>query len=96
MKRQLIYPRMQDQGIGIVHELCEAKKSKQVPSEIQSVCIILLQITEMALYLEFCVSQICGIRPVLGRVEDFAKEIRLLISGRHCFHKCRTNLCSQF
>lgn len=72
---------LQDQGIGIVHELCEAKKSKQVPSEIQSVCIILLQITEMALYLEFCVSQICGIRPVLGRVEDFTKEMRLLISA---------------
>ncbi|KAL9253348.1 hypothetical protein AKJ16_DCAP10515 [Drosera capensis] len=35
-----------------------------------------LQVTEMSLYLELCVSQICGIRPVLGRVEDFSKEIK--------------------
>lgn len=76
---------MQDQGIAIVHELCEARKSKQVPSEIQNLCIVLLQITEMALYLEFCVLQICGIRPVLGRVEDFSKEIRVMFRGKCCF-----------
>lgn len=86
MYPQLIDIWMQDQGIAIVHELCEARKSKQVPSEIQDVCIMLLHITEMALYLEFCVSQICGIRPVLGRVEDFSKEIRLLISGKRLLH----------
>lgn len=71
----------QDQGIAIVYELCEANKLKQVQSEMQAVCILLLQITEMALYLEFCVSQICGIRPVLGRVEDFSKELKLLMRG---------------
>jgi nuclear pore complex protein Nup188 len=36
---------------------------------------------EMALYLELCVLQICGIRPVLGRVEDFSKEVKLLLKG---------------
>ncbi|KAA8536011.1 hypothetical protein F0562_028489 [Nyssa sinensis] len=70
---------LQDQAIAIITELCEANKLKQVPSEIQGVCMLLLQITEMALYLEFCVSQICGIRPVLGRVEDFLKELKLLM-----------------
>lgn len=74
----------QDQGIAIVYELCEANKLKQVPSEMQGVCTLLLQITEMALYLEFCVSQICGIRPVLGRVEDFSKEVKLLMRGTNC------------
>lgn len=79
------YSYMQDQGIAIVQELCEARKTQQVPSELQSICILLLQITEMALYLEFCVSQVCGIRPVLGRVEDFSKEIRLFIKGIFIF-----------
>ncbi|KAK3028660.1 hypothetical protein RJ639_037840 [Escallonia herrerae] len=70
---------LQDQGIVIVKELCEGNISKQVSSEVQGVCLLLLQITEMALYLEFCVSQICGIRPVLGRVEDFSKELKQMI-----------------
>uniref|UniRef100_A0A5B6ZZV4 Nucleoporin NUP188 n=1 Tax=Davidia involucrata TaxID=16924 RepID=A0A5B6ZZV4_DAVIN len=80
---------LQDQAIAIVTELCEANKLKPVPSEIQGVCILLLQITDMALYLEFCVSQICGIRPVLGRVEDFSKELKLLMRGMegHAFFK---------
>ena len=72
---------MQDQGIKIVCELCEANKLKQVSTQIQGVCILMLQITEMALYLEFCVSQICGIRPVLGHIEDFSKEIKSLMKG---------------
>ncbi|XP_059297405.1 uncharacterized protein LOC132050256 isoform X2 [Lycium ferocissimum] len=69
---------LQDQGISIVTELCEANKLKQVTSEIQGVCILLLQITVMALYLEFCVIQICGMRPVHGRVEDFSREFHSL------------------
>lgn len=40
---------------------------------------------EMALYLELCVLQICGIRPVLGRVEDFSKEVKLLMKGETPF-----------
>lgn len=66
---------LQDQGIGIVRELCEGKS---LTPEVKGVCILLLQITEKCLYLEFCVSQICGIRPVMGRVEDFSKELKLL------------------
>ncbi|CAK9177631.1 unnamed protein product, partial [Ilex paraguariensis] len=80
---------LQDQGIVIVTELCEANKLRQVPTEILGVCILLLQITVMALYLEFCVSQICGIRPVLGRVEDFSKELKKFLRATtgHAFLK---------
>lgn len=38
----------------------------------------------MALYLEFCVIQICGMRPVHGRVEDFSKEFHALSKGSNC------------
>ncbi|GFP89006.1 nucleoporin nup188 homolog [Phtheirospermum japonicum] len=80
---------LQDQGIGIITELCEANKTKQLAPEIQGVCLLLLQVTVMALYLEFCVIQICGIRPVLGHVETFSKELRLLIRATegHVFLK---------
>ncbi|XP_011088558.1 uncharacterized protein LOC105169752 [Sesamum indicum] len=80
---------MQDQGIAIITELCEANKMKQLAPEIQEACLLLLQITVMALYLEFCVIQICGIRPVLGHVETFSKEFRLLIRATkdHLFLK---------
>lgn len=71
----------QDQAIAIVAELCEANRLKQINSEIQRVCLMLLQTMEMGLYLELCVLQICGIRPVLGRVDDFSKEIKLLMKG---------------
>lgn len=76
---------MQDQALAIVIELCEANKLKQLNPEIQGLCLLLLQIMEMALNLELCVLQICGIRPVLGRVEDFSKEVKLLIKGNHSF-----------
>ncbi|CAK9164997.1 unnamed protein product [Ilex paraguariensis] len=72
---------LQDQGIVMVTELCEANKFRQVSTEKLGVCILPLQITVMALYLEFCVSQICGIRPVLGRVEDFSKELEKFLRG---------------
>ena len=74
---------MQDQAITIVIELCETSKLKLLEPEIQDLCVLLLQIAEKALYLELCVSQTCGIRPVLGRVEDFSKEIKELIQGTH-------------
>lgn len=77
---------MQDQAIAIVSELCNANKSKQIDPEIQSVCLLMLQMLDMALYLELCVLQICGIRPVLGRVEDFSKEVKLLLKGKSLFN----------
>ncbi|XP_056698928.1 uncharacterized protein [Spinacia oleracea] len=70
---------LQDQTIAIVTEVCETDKSKQIQPNTQAVCLLLLKIVEMALYLEHCVSQICGIRPVMGRVEDFSKQMRFLV-----------------
>ncbi|EXB39261.1 hypothetical protein L484_024956 [Morus notabilis] len=80
---------LQDQAISIVSELCEANKLKQIPKEVQSTCCLLMQIMEMALHLELCVLQICGMRPVLGRVEDFSKEVKKLIRATegHAFLK---------
>ncbi|XP_077246551.1 nucleoporin (DUF3414) isoform X2 [Tasmannia lanceolata] len=75
---------LQDQAIAIVTELCEARKLEQgrsESSEIYALCFLLLKIIEKALYLELCVQQTCGIRPVLGRVEDFSKEIKSLIQA---------------
>lgn len=76
---------MQDQAIAIITELCQANKQRVSP-ETQDVCNLLLQILEMALHLELCVLQICGIRPVLGRVEDFSKETKYLFSGKIIIH----------
>ena len=76
---------MLDQAAAIVSELCGSSKSKHMNPEIKSVCLLLLQIMEMALYLELYVLQICGIRPVLGRVEDFSKELKLLLKGNSPF-----------
>lgn len=73
---------IQDQTIAIVTEVCETDKSKQIQPNTQAVCLLLLKIVEMALYLEHCVSQICGIRPVMGRVEDFSKQMRFLVRGK--------------
>lgn len=75
---------VQDQAIAIVAELCEANKTSVSP-QIENICNLLLQVIEMALQLELCVLQICGIRPVLGRVEDFSKEIRTLFGGNISF-----------
>ncbi|CBI37915.3 unnamed protein product, partial [Vitis vinifera] len=88
---------LQDQAIAIVTELCEANKLKKIEPEVQSTCLLLLQIMEMALYLEQCVSQICGIRPVLGRVEDFSKEVVLLIRATegHSFLKAAVKSLKQ-
>lgn len=53
--------------------------------EKESLCLLLLQMLEKSLYLEFSLSQFCGIKPVLGRVEDFSKEIEGLMQGTNCF-----------
>lgn len=72
---------LQDQGMVIVSDLCEAHKLEQATPDIKGTCFMLLQITIMALYLEFCVIQICEMRPVLGRAEDFLKEYKLIIQA---------------
>lgn len=76
---------VQDQAIAIVTEVCEAHKEKSMQPETEGVCLLLLQILEKTLYLELCVSQSCGLRPVLGRIEDFSKEIKALVQGTSCF-----------
>lgn len=80
---------LQDQAIAIVSEVCEVNRLKRVPKGVQSLCCLLLQISEMALYLELCVLQICGMRPVLGRVEDFSKEVKKMMKATegHAFLK---------
>ncbi|KAK6916684.1 hypothetical protein RJ641_019545 [Dillenia turbinata] len=80
---------LQDQAVTIITELCEANESKEMPPEVQDVCLLLLQIMDQSLYLELCVSQICGLRPVLGRVEDFSKEAKLFFKATegHSFLK---------
>ncbi|XP_042495006.1 uncharacterized protein LOC122074223 [Macadamia integrifolia] len=80
---------LQDQAIGILTELCTSNKSEQIQPEIKSLCFLLLQIMEKALYLELCVSRSCGIRPVLGRVEEFSRAMKLLIQAveMHTFMK---------
>lgn len=47
---------LQDQAIAIVSNLCETNKLKQVQPKIQDICLLLLQILEKSLFLEFCVS----------------------------------------
>ncbi|KAJ4780327.1 Nucleoporin NUP188 [Rhynchospora pubera] len=68
---------LQDQAIAVVTEvLSVASKSKSLEMEVERVCVLLVQVLERSLYLELCVSYLCGVRPVLGRVEDFSREIK--------------------
>ncbi|WJX51140.1 hypothetical protein P8452_37363 [Trifolium repens] len=87
---------LQDQAITIIVEFCQANKLTE-SLEIKNVCNLLLQILEMALQLELCVLQICAIRPVLGRVEDFSKEAKSLFSALegHAFLKASSNSLKQ-
>lgn len=71
-------------------ELLEREKGT-VSLDVQNTCLLLLQIMEKALYLELCVSQTCGMRPVSARIEDFFKEIKALIKGNsviYCTYIC--------
>lgn len=69
--------------MAIICELCDTYKSNHIDNiDVQNFCCLLLQIMEMTLYLEHCVVQICGIRPVLGRVEEFSREVKLLLKGK--------------
>ena len=72
---------IQDQAMAIICELCDTE-AKHIDIDVQNFCRLLLQIMEMTLYLEHCVVQICGIRTVLGRVEDFSREVKLLLKGK--------------
>lgn len=67
--------------VSIVTEVFEAKESNTLNPETERVCHLLLVTLEMSLYMELCVSQSCGIRPVLGRFEDFCKGIKAMLQG---------------
>lgn len=79
------YIKMQDQFTGIVAELCDNYRSKEVPDEVKKLCLLLIQTTEMSLYLELCVVQVCRIHPVFGRVDNFSKDLKKLVKGNKCF-----------
>ncbi|XP_023634022.1 uncharacterized protein LOC17879317 isoform X2 [Capsella rubella] len=72
---------LQDQATAIVAELCDNYKSKAVPDEVKKLCLLLIQTTEMSLYLELCVVQVCRIHPVFGRVDNFSKELKKLVKA---------------
>ncbi|ESQ53118.1 hypothetical protein EUTSA_v10024188mg [Eutrema salsugineum] len=70
---------LQDQAMAIVAELCDNYSPKEVPDEVKKLCLLLLQMTEMSLYLELCVVQVCRIHPVFGRVDNFSKDFKKLV-----------------
>ncbi|KAL0536080.1 hypothetical protein IC582_025012 [Cucumis melo] len=87
---------LQDQAMAIICDLCDTE-AKPIDIDVQNFCRLLLQIMEMTLYLEHCVVQICGIRTVLGRVEDFSREVKLLLKcvEGHAFLKQSVNSLKQ-
>ncbi|TVU31165.1 hypothetical protein EJB05_22840, partial [Eragrostis curvula] len=74
---------LQDQVVSIVTEVFEGNGngSSTLNPETQRVCHLLLVVLETSLYMELCVSQSCGIRPVLGRFEDFCKGIKSMLQA---------------
>uniref|UniRef100_A0A0E0IPK8 Uncharacterized protein n=1 Tax=Oryza nivara TaxID=4536 RepID=A0A0E0IPK8_ORYNI len=72
----------------ILHGL-QANVSTALNTETERVCQLLLVILETSLYMELCVSQSCGIRPVMGRFEDFSKGIKAMVhaSEKHSSFK---------
>lgn len=70
--------------VSIVTEVFDSNGSSTLNPEIERVCHLLLVTLEMSLYMELCVSQSCGIRPVLGRFEDFCKGIKSMLQGTLC------------
>lgn len=80
---------LQDQVVSIVTEVLEANVSTALNTETERVCQLLLVILETSLYMELCVSQSCGIRPVMGRFEDFSKGIKAMVhaSEKHSSFK---------
>lgn len=67
--------------VSIVTEVLGANGSSALSGETDRVCRLLLVTLETSLYMELCVSQSCGIRPVLGRFEDFSKGIKAMLHG---------------
>ncbi|KAL1190225.1 hypothetical protein V5N11_016615 [Cardamine amara subsp. amara] len=72
---------LQDQSTAIVSELCDNYRSEEVPDEAKKLCLLLLKTTEMSLYLELCVVQVCRIHPVFGRVDNFSKDLKKLVKA---------------
>ncbi|CAL4924385.1 unnamed protein product [Urochloa decumbens] len=72
---------LQDQVVSIITEVFEENRSSTLNPETEKVCKLLLVTLEMSLYMELCVSQSCGIRPVLGRFEDFCKGIKAMLQA---------------
>ncbi|CAN6324272.1 unnamed protein product [Urochloa humidicola] len=72
---------LQDQVVSIVTEVFGGNRSSTLNPETEKVCQLLLVTLEMSLYMELCVSQSCGIRPVLGRFEDFCKGIKAMLQA---------------
>ncbi|XP_062200605.1 uncharacterized protein LOC133903312 isoform X2 [Phragmites australis] len=72
---------LQDQVVSIVTEVFEANGSSTLNPEAERVCHLLLVILETSLHMELCVSQSCGIRPILGRSEDFCKGIKAMLQA---------------
>uniref|UniRef100_A0A1J3H018 Nucleoporin NUP188-like protein n=1 Tax=Noccaea caerulescens TaxID=107243 RepID=A0A1J3H018_NOCCA len=72
---------LQDQATAIVTEMCENYRSNEVPDEVKKLCLLLLQMTEMSLYLELSVIQVCRIHPVFGRVDNFSKDFKKLLKA---------------
>ncbi|KAH9325907.1 hypothetical protein KI387_006085, partial [Taxus chinensis] len=70
---------LQDQAFNIVTELCGSMKQNAIEPQVQSVCLLLLRVIEQSLYLEACVTRICGISLVSVRLDDFSKEYKALI-----------------
>ncbi|KAJ3682573.1 hypothetical protein LUZ60_015146 [Juncus effusus] len=71
---------LQDQVIGILVEVLTEAGGK-LKGEKETVCLLLVQVLERSIFLELCVSFLCGLRPVIGRVEDFSREIKPLLNG---------------
>ncbi|CAL1353161.1 unnamed protein product [Linum trigynum] len=83
---------LQDQAIAVICDICEPKV---INEEARSIPSVLVQILEMALYLELSVLQICGIRPVLGRVDGFSNGVKMLfkvIEGHAFLHPSMKSL----
>ncbi|CAH8273756.1 unnamed protein product [Arabidopsis lyrata] len=85
---------LQDQFTGIVAELCDNYRSKEVPDEVKKLCLLLIQTTEMSLYLELCVVQVCRIHPVFGRVDNFSKDLKKLVKAAEVHAYLETSMDS--
>lgn len=70
---------LQDQVMSVITDICGRRSMAPIKKEAQKACCILLSIMERALFLEVCVSRICGMSPLSVRSEDFSKEFKALL-----------------